>query len=46
MCRIQADAGDAEELVKQAWRGGLTPNATTYHHLAGIWLQQEQLQEA
>ncbi|KAK9863310.1 hypothetical protein WJX84_003414 [Apatococcus fuscideae] len=45
MCRIQADAGDAEELVKQAWRGGLAPNATTYHHLAGIWLQQEQLQE-
>ena len=21
------------------------PDAKTYHHLAGVWLQQEQLQE-
>ncbi|KAK9845448.1 hypothetical protein WJX81_006660 [Elliptochloris bilobata] len=42
-CRVSGDAAEAEAVVKAAVRGGLRPNASTYHLMAGLWLREEQL---
>ena len=42
-CRVSGDAAEAEAVVKAAVRGGLTPNASTYHIMTGLWVREEQL---
>ena len=42
-CRVSGDAAEAEAVVKAAVRGGLTPNASTYHIMTGLWVAEEQL---
>ncbi len=42
-CRVSGDAAEAEAVVKAAVRGGLQPNASTYHLLTGLWVREEQL---
>ena len=43
-CKIEGDPGEAEEVVKEACKGGrLQPNSATYHHMAALWTRHEQL---
>lgn len=43
-CRVDGDPKEAEQVIKDACLGGrITPNASTYHHMATLWTQHEQI---